>query len=536
VSIGGLTPVTGYGQLTVDATGTVALGSAALMVSASVPVPLGTVLTIIDNRGSAAVSGTFAGLPEGATVVRGDVVFEVSYVGGDGNDVTLEAIAGDVVVSVVDDRVVIMLAPTGTTVTNLSTRYFPGSGRLVITVAADQALTGGGTGVTVDDTADTVTVNLAQLPGFAGFDVVGSTATDLITVGPGGINLAAVTRGAASQSVSITTGSSAGDTVTITQPVSVKGSGSLSLATAASDSAAGIRLGTTVRTPRGPQIYVGPVTLVGSSTLTAGGMSFSGAVDGAHRLTVNTASEVAFLANVGTTTPLAGVTIQRATSVEVLLGFRLDGTGLGPQASGLVIGRGVNRVSFSDLGAPSEPPARSIGGFGGSGILFQGGSTGSTIRTFALIGNGRGITFQPGNYAGTAVQANTIAASGRIGVFVNAARGLSLGGAAAGEGNEITAGAAARAYATGVFAQGNLAGTQVTGNAIALNSGTGVILSGARGIQIGGGPGNAITTNGGWGLMASGLSTGSVVTGNTISGNTLGQVNVRRARGLRVVG
>jgi hypothetical protein len=536
VSIGGLTPVTGYGQLTVDATGTVALGSAALMVSASVPVPLGTILTIIDNRGSAAVSGTFAGLPEGATVVRGDVVFEVSYVGGDGNDVTLEAIAGDVVVSVVDDRVVIMLAPTGTTVTNLSTRYFPGSGRLVITVAADQALTGGGTGVTVDDTADTVTVNLAQLPGFAGFDVVGSTATDLITVGPGGINLAAVTRGAASQSVSITTGSSAGDTVTITQPVSVKGSGSLSLATAASDSAAGIRLGTTVRTPRGPQIYVGPVTLVGPSTLTAGGMSFSGAVDGAHRLTVNTASEVAFLANVGTTTPLAGVTIQRATSVEVLLGFRLDGTGLGPQASGLVIGRGVNRVSFSDLGAPSDPPARSIVGFGGSGILFQGGSTGSTIRTFALIGNGRGITFQPGNYAGTAVRANTIAASGRIGVFVNAARGLSLGGAAAGEGNEITAGAAARAYATGVFAQGNLAGTQVTGNAIALNSGTGVILSGARGIQIGGGPGNAITTNGGWGLMASGLSTGSVVTGNTISGNTLGQVNVRRARGLRVVG
>ena len=536
LSIGGLTPVTGYGQLTVDATGTVALGSAALMVSASVPVPLGTVLTIIDNQGSAAVSGTFAGLPEGATVVRGDVVFEVSYVGGDGNDVTLEAIAGDVVVSVVDDRVVIMLAPTGTTVTNLSTRYFPGSGRLVITVAADQALTGGGTGVTVNDTTDTVTVNLAQLPGFAGFDVIGSTATDLITVGPGGINLAAVARGAASQSVSITTGTGAGDTVTITQPVSVKGSGSFSLATAASDSAAGIRLGTTVRAPRGPQIYVGPVTLVGPSTLTAGGMSFSGAVDGAHRLTVSTASEVAFLANVGTRTPLAGVTIQRATSVEVLLGFRLDGTGLGPQASGLVVGRGVNSVSFSDLGTPSDPPARSIVGFGGSGILFQGGSTGSTIRTFALIGNGRGITFQPGNYAGTAVRANTIAASGQIGVSLNAARGLSLGGAAAGEGNEITAGAAARAYATGVFAQGNLAGTQVTGNAIALNSGTGVILSGARGIQIGGGPGNAITTNGGWGLVASGLSTGSVVAGNTISGNTLGQVNVRRARGLRVVG
>ncbi|MFM8496009.1 MAG: beta strand repeat-containing protein, partial [Planctomycetia bacterium] len=191
VGIGSLDPVTGYEQFTVDPFGTVVLDSAALSVSANIPVPLGTILTLIDNQGSSPVSGTFAGLPEGATIADSRGVFKISYVGGDGNDVTLEAIAGDIVVSVVDNRVVITLPSTGTTVSNLSTRYVPRGGRLVITVAADGPLTGGGTGVTVNDVADTVTVRLAELPGVSGIDVIGGGGTDLITIGPGGINLAA---------------------------------------------------------------------------------------------------------------------------------------------------------------------------------------------------------------------------------------------------------------------------------------------------------------------------------------------------------
>ena len=44
---------------------------------------------IIDNRTASAVSGSFNGLPEGATFEQNGVVFKISYVGGDGNDVVL---------------------------------------------------------------------------------------------------------------------------------------------------------------------------------------------------------------------------------------------------------------------------------------------------------------------------------------------------------------------------------------------------------------------------------------------------------------
>ncbi|MGB7324683.1 MAG: hypothetical protein WBD31_07415, partial [Rubripirellula sp.] len=47
--------------------------------------------TIIENNDSGAVVGTFDGLPEGATIVQGGIVFSISYVGGDGNDVVLSA-------------------------------------------------------------------------------------------------------------------------------------------------------------------------------------------------------------------------------------------------------------------------------------------------------------------------------------------------------------------------------------------------------------------------------------------------------------
>lgn len=52
----------------------------------------GDVLTIIDNRHSSAISGTFAGLPEGSQITVGAMRFSISYVGGDGNDVTLTAL------------------------------------------------------------------------------------------------------------------------------------------------------------------------------------------------------------------------------------------------------------------------------------------------------------------------------------------------------------------------------------------------------------------------------------------------------------
>ena len=45
---------------------------------------------LIDNNGTVdAVTGTFAGLAEGATIIFNNAALEISYMGGDGNDVVL---------------------------------------------------------------------------------------------------------------------------------------------------------------------------------------------------------------------------------------------------------------------------------------------------------------------------------------------------------------------------------------------------------------------------------------------------------------
>lgn len=70
-------------------TGAVALNGATLTLNSNFTPAAGTSFVIIANDGTDAVSGTFAGLPEGSTVTVGGTAFVVSYVGGDGNDVTL---------------------------------------------------------------------------------------------------------------------------------------------------------------------------------------------------------------------------------------------------------------------------------------------------------------------------------------------------------------------------------------------------------------------------------------------------------------
>ena len=44
------------------------------------------------NGGADPISGTFADLPQGATLITGPARFQIAYNGGDGNDVTLTLI------------------------------------------------------------------------------------------------------------------------------------------------------------------------------------------------------------------------------------------------------------------------------------------------------------------------------------------------------------------------------------------------------------------------------------------------------------
>jgi hypothetical protein len=52
----------------------------------------GTVFTVINNTAATPISGTFANLPDGATVTVGSNNFQANYEGGDGNDLTLTVV------------------------------------------------------------------------------------------------------------------------------------------------------------------------------------------------------------------------------------------------------------------------------------------------------------------------------------------------------------------------------------------------------------------------------------------------------------
>ena len=80
---------TTYDRLAVTGTVTLANATLAAVIAPNVTLPPGATLTIIDNDGTDAITGTFADLAEGARLVVGSHAFTVSYQGGTGNDVVL---------------------------------------------------------------------------------------------------------------------------------------------------------------------------------------------------------------------------------------------------------------------------------------------------------------------------------------------------------------------------------------------------------------------------------------------------------------
>jgi hypothetical protein len=90
IDVDGLSAGTEYDQFIVDER--IDVQGVELYVSLNYAAAPGDSFTIIDNRGADAVSGTFAGLPEGAVVQVGNPSLQISYVGGDGNDVVVTAI------------------------------------------------------------------------------------------------------------------------------------------------------------------------------------------------------------------------------------------------------------------------------------------------------------------------------------------------------------------------------------------------------------------------------------------------------------
>lgn len=87
VELNGTVPGSGFDQI--KARGTVSLGNASLSATLGFPSAISNSFTIIDNDGSDAVTGTFAGLAEAATANVSGTPFRITYIGGTGNDVVL---------------------------------------------------------------------------------------------------------------------------------------------------------------------------------------------------------------------------------------------------------------------------------------------------------------------------------------------------------------------------------------------------------------------------------------------------------------
>ncbi|MEO8672095.1 MAG: hypothetical protein ABI411_12330 [Tahibacter sp.] len=75
--------------------GSVSLGGATLDLQLSGAIVPGTTLLLVDNDGSDAVQGTFAGLAPNALFVANGMLLQIHYAGGTGNDVTVGVINSD---------------------------------------------------------------------------------------------------------------------------------------------------------------------------------------------------------------------------------------------------------------------------------------------------------------------------------------------------------------------------------------------------------------------------------------------------------
>jgi hypothetical protein len=90
--IAGPTACTQYDQ--VVATSSVVITNGTLqpsIISGFIPT-VGQTFTVINNTSANPISGVFTNLPEGSTISADGYDFKLSYVGGDGNDVTLTVI------------------------------------------------------------------------------------------------------------------------------------------------------------------------------------------------------------------------------------------------------------------------------------------------------------------------------------------------------------------------------------------------------------------------------------------------------------
>jgi len=240
---------------------------------------------------------------------------------------------------------------------------------------------------------------------------------------------------------------------------------------------------------------------------------------------------------------------------------------------------GIGVDGIDDVSGGSTLRALSIGGFGAYGVAFSGVAAASAIEGCYVGLDAAGTGLRGNHLAGIAVlagthriggpapgQGNVIAgqtigirltspdpgtvvagnwiglradgraASDSLGIDVRSPA-AQIGGTAVGSGNVVSGhfGDAINlsAGADGTILQGNRIGTDPSGMLAVPNSGSGVSISGANGVVVGGpapGAGNLISGNFGDGLTI--LGTGNVVQGNLVGTDSSGSAPLPNGQGI----
>jgi fibronectin-binding autotransporter adhesin len=174
---------TGYDQTNV--TGTVNLTGGTLSLSGTRAVDGGDAITLIQNDGSDAVTGTFNGLAEGAIVTLNGVRYTISYQGGTGNDVVLTDASPTLATAAAATPTAVAGTTSALSVLGASSA---GESTLTYTWAATTAPVGASPTFSANGTnaakASTVTFNAAGSYTFTVTvsDVQGNTATSAVSV------------------------------------------------------------------------------------------------------------------------------------------------------------------------------------------------------------------------------------------------------------------------------------------------------------------------------------------------------------------
>ncbi len=168
VALNGSTPGTDYDQIVV--TGTVNLTDANLTLDLSNFTPGGSSFTLIDNDGSDPINGTLTGLAQGATFSTAGFTFQLSYTGGDGNDLVLTMIQPLTVGMTGAGSGTVTSLPAGIACGITCTANFAYNTVVTLTAVADSGSTFSGWSGECSGTGDCV-VNMAGVGPCSGFSV-----------------------------------------------------------------------------------------------------------------------------------------------------------------------------------------------------------------------------------------------------------------------------------------------------------------------------------------------------------------------------